>query len=253
MNLNTLNTVFKQKSNKPCNNAAFTFGKLGHMREDMKRLYAAARELRNVEGQSAVARLLGESPQTVRNWETRGISKKGLLVSQRVIGCSANWLETGAGQMQARARTELPINVSSANVGARQIPLISYVQAGLMTETIDLYVAGDAEDWLLTDLDLSESAFALRIKGESMLPEFREGDTVIIDPSVEPLPGDYVVAKNGENEATFKRYRPRGTNDQGVKVFELVPLNEDYESIRSDATQVRIVGTMVEHRRYRKR
>lgn len=122
-----------------------------------------------------------------------------------------------------------------------------------MSEAVDPYQVGDADDWLLTDLDLSSHAFALRIKGDSMLPEFREGDMVIIDPSVNPLPGDYVVAKNGENEATFKKYRPRGVNEQGLQVFELVPLNEDYPSMRSDITPIRIIGTMVEHRRYRKR
>lgn len=144
-------------------------------------------------------------------------------------------------------------NVAPIPLGSRRIPLISYVQAGHMTEAVDPYSVGDGADWLLTDLDLSAHAFALRIKGDSMLPEFREGDTVIIDPCVHPLPGDYVVAKNGENEATFKKYRPRGVNEHGQQVFELVPLNEDYPSMRSDITPIRIIGTMVEHRRYRKR
>ncbi len=144
-------------------------------------------------------------------------------------------------------------NVEPVPAGTRRIPLISYVQAGFMTEAVDPYFAGDGEDWLLTDLELSSNAFALKIKGDSMMPEFREGDTVIIDPAVAPLPGDFVVAKNGDNEATFKKYRPRGANEQGQHVFELVPLNEDYPSMRSEITPIRIIGTMVEHRRYRKR
>ncbi len=86
-----------------------------------------------------------------------------------------------------------------------------------------------------------------------MLPDFREGDVVIIDPELAPTPGDFVVAKNGENEATFKKFRPRGLNEHGEQVIELVPLNEDYPSIRSDAQPFRIIGTMVEHRRYRRR
>lgn len=160
------------------------------------------------------------------------------------LGCSVSDLFAGA---------EGESNVASVPLGTRRIPLISCVQAGAMTEAVDPYALGDASDWLLTDLELSANAFALRIKGDSMLPEFREGDTVIIDPAVQPLPGDFVVAKNGENEATFKKYRPRGINEQGQQVFELVPLNEDYPSMRSDLTAIRIIGTMVEHRRYRKR
>lgn len=219
------------------------------MHPQMKRLYKAAQELKNVTGQSAVAKLIGATAQTVHNWEQRGISKQGMVTAQRVIGCSASWLETGQGPM---ALTGMG-NVSPAPAGSRQIPLISYVQAGLWTGIVDNYQPGDADEFLLTDLELSESAFALEIKGDSMLPEFKPGDRVIIDPSIAPQPGDFVVAKNGQEEATFKKYRPRGMTEGGEMIFELVPLNEDYPSMRSDVTPIRIVGTMVEHRKYRRR
>lgn len=248
-----LNTMFKRESNVLCNNGLFSTLKICSMHEQMERLYEAARILRGVEGQSAVARLLNASPQTVKNWESRGISKDGMITAQEVFGCSSTWLKSGTGEMVAESAEQQTVNVTRVPMGTRRIPLISSVQAGAMTEAIDPYALGDAAEWMLTDLDLSQNAFALRIKGDSMLPEFREGDTVIIDPAVAPLPGDYVVAKNGENEATFKKYRPRGVNEQGQQVFELVPLNEDYPSMRSDLTAIRIIGTMVEHRRYRKR
>lgn len=164
----------------------------------------------------------------------------------------------GCGIADLYAATEGVSNVVAAPVGMRRIPLISYVQAGAWTEAVDPYAVGHAFDWMLTDLDLSSSAFALEVKGLSMYnptseDSFNEGDRVIIDPNVCPKPGDFVVAKNGENEATFKKYRPRGMNAAGEQVFELVPLNPDYESLRSDITHIRIIGTMVEHRRYRKR
>lgn len=174
----------------------------------------------------------------------QGASEEMLRKIAHALGCTVADLFAG---------TEAAANVAPAPLGTRRIPLVSYVQAGHMTEAVDPYALGDADEWMLTDLDLSANAFALKIKGDSMLPEFREGDTVIIDPVVPPLPGDYVVAKNGENEATFKKYRPRGVNEHGHQVFELVPLNEDYPSMRSDITPIRIIGTMVEHRRYRKR
>lgn len=144
-------------------------------------------------------------------------------------------------------------NVAPSAIGIRRVPLISHIQAGLWCEVVDSFLPGDANDWLLTDMDLSSSAFALEIKGLSMLPEFNPGDRVIIDPEVAPLPGDFVAAKNGEEEATFKKYRPRGMDAHGNTIFELVPLNEDFPSMRSDITPIKIVGTMVEHRKYRKR
>lgn len=215
----------------------------------MDRLYRAARELKGINGQAALARALNASSQTLHNWELRGISKQGLVLAQKVIGCSVSWLESGTGAMAIGGES----NVSPATLGVRQIPLISYVQAGAWTDVVDNFHPGDAEEFLLTDLELSGNAFALEIKGDSMLPEFKPGDRVIIDPVVQPQPGDYVVAKNGEDEATFKKYRPRGVNERGDVVFELIPLNEDYPSMRSDVTPIRVVGTMVEHRKYRRR
>lgn len=144
------------------------------------------------------------------------------------------------------------VNTEPAPMGVRKIPVISAIQAGMWAEIVDQFQPGDADDWLTTDLELSSSAFALTIRGDSMLPEFNPGDRVIIDPDVSPHPGDFVAAKNGEQEATFKKYRPRGMDAAGNMVFELIPLNDDYPTLRSDVDHIRIVGTMVEHRKYRR-
>ena len=243
-----LNTMFINKSNTVCNNTLFSSAKIQVMHPQTERLYLAAKELKKVEGQSDVARLLNISPQTLNNWEARGISKNGLLAAQKIVGCSAHWLETGFGPMSMSGSESA--NVTPALAGTRKVPLVSYVQAGFMKEMV---AQAAASEWLLTDLELSENAFALSIKGDSMLPEFKEGDRVIIDPAVQPQPGDFVVAKNGAEEATFKKYRPRGLNERGDEVFELIPLNDDYPSMRSDVTPLKIIGTMIEHRRYRKK
>ena len=69
------------------------------MHEQMTRLYTAAKDLRDVEGQSAVAKILNMSPQTLNNWEARGISNEGLLKAQEIIGCDAIWVRDGKGEM----------------------------------------------------------------------------------------------------------------------------------------------------------
>ena len=192
--------------------------------------------------QEALASELGVTKGNVSAWEN-GRHKPRLeqiLAIARLTG----------QQLPPEARG---VNVVPAAIGGRQVPLISYVQAGGWTGAVDTFEPGDAHEFLSTDLDLSGSSFALQIKGDSMLPEFREGDRVIIDPEVTPQPGDYVVAKTIDDEATFKKYRPRTINQDGEMVFELVPLNEDYPSMRSDAVPIKIIGTMVEHRKYRRR
>lgn len=181
--------------------------------------------------------------------KTKAFTASNNQRAAKLLGVSAEWLATGDGDV----RQPTPSQLAPAAIGSLRIPLISYVQAGVWTGVVDTYQPGDADEFLLTDLELSANAFALEIKGDSMLPEFKAGDRVIIDPAISPAPGDFVVAKNGAEEATFKKYRPRGINEHGDIVFELVPLNEDYPSMRSDQVPIRIVGTMVEHRKYRKR
>lgn len=95
--------MFKEKAIAMFNNTMFTFSTIDSMSEpihaSVERLYLAAREIRAVTGQSAVARLLDQTPQTVKNWEKRGISEGGALIAQRRIGCDANWLLDGRGAM----------------------------------------------------------------------------------------------------------------------------------------------------------
>ena len=77
---------------------------------------------------------------------------------------------------------------------------------------------------------------------------------MIIDPMVPPRPGDLVVAKrDNDQEATFKRYRLRSQDEQGRDVIELKPMNPDWPTLIIDRNNPgHIVGTMVEHRRYRR-
>lgn len=69
------------------------------MHPTMERLYSAAKKLKGVEDHASVVTLFNESPQLITNWEKRGISKGGMMKAQRIVGCSALWLETGEGVM----------------------------------------------------------------------------------------------------------------------------------------------------------
>lgn len=144
-------------------------------------------------------------------------------------------------------------NMEIAQPDIHRLPVLSYVQAGVWTEPNEIREYDGNMAFITTDLELGERAFAIVIQGKSMEPEFVEGDMVLIDPD-EPLhPGDFVVAKNGDEKATFKKYRPRGVGEDGTDIFELSPLNDDFPTLRSDRQHIQIIGTMVEHRRRRKR
>lgn len=198
-----------------------------------------------------LASVMGLSYQAVKkvlDGNTTAFTASNNAEVSRILGINSDWLATGKGAM----RPHTDANSAPAEIGSRRIPLVSYVQAGDWSEPHSPIAAEEPAEYLLTDMKLSENAFALEIKGRSMTPEFNPGDRVIIDPAVAPSPGDYVAAMNGGHEAVFKKYRPRSTDGMGNVVFELTPLNPDYPVMRSDECVIRIVGTMVEHRRYRK-
>ena len=180
------------------------------------------------------------TPQTVNGWfKTGRMDKKWLSIVGSILGVD---LLTGvAGKFDA--------NVRRVPTGVREFPVISYIQAGTLTEASNPYGPGDGFDVEFGEDGPSRWAFFLEIKGDSMEPDFRIGDRVLIDPEVQPGPGDYVAAKNSKREATFKKYRVRGISERGHEVFELIPLNEDYPVLRSDEHHLTIIGTMIEHRR----
>lgn len=86
--------------------------------------------------------------------------------------------------------------------------MISYVQAGALAEKNPIEAFDGSLEYILTDSDISEYTFALRIEGDSMEPDFKAGDIIIVDPEVEPTPGEFVVARNGGAQATFKKVSP---------------------------------------------
>ncbi|MGZ3184385.1 MAG: helix-turn-helix domain-containing protein [Telluria sp.] len=144
-------------------------------------------------------------------------------------------------------------NVIPALAGSRPIPIISAVQAGQLRDMEVPYAPGDGFAVEYTNQKLSRWAFGLEVEGLSMTPMFQPGDRIIVDPELSPNPGDFVVARNGSNQATFKKYRPRGTDVNGEMIFELVPLNDDYPTMRSDIDHLIVIGVVTEHRKQLRR
>lgn len=180
-----------------------------------------------------------QSWQSIEDGKT--LKPRNIVGIAKALKCDAGWLMNGG--------TFMPM----AEVGSRRVPLISYVQAGALAEKNPIEAFDGSLEYVLTDLDVSNFTFALRIEGDSMEPDFKAGDVIIIDPELEPTPGEFVVAKNAGQQATFKKYRPTYTDIKGCQHFELVPLNDDYPVINSDQQPLVIIGVMIEHRIYRRK
>lgn len=210
-----------------------------------ERIRSRRKELKLTQKDLANA-LKNVSHVAVSQWEsnTTKPNAENILDLSTVLQCEISWLLRGQGES----------NVLPASIGMTKVPLISYIQAGVWTGIEDFRETCGDYEYILTDLDVSENAFALEIRGDSMTPDFIEGDVVIIDPSEQPHAGEFVAAINGSYEATFKKYRPLGEVDQFRREhFELIALNPDYPKLSTRKQEIRIIGTMVEHRIYRRK
>lgn len=182
----------------------------------------------------------------------RNFKKEDARKYARAFNVSVTWLVYGEGRGPSDEAG--PGNV--APVATRRVPLISWIEAGKMTEVTDPWEIGSGEEEVSLDKarDVGPRAFALSVRGDSMYSlvgphSFSEGDTIIVDPDAPLSPGCFVVAKSDiEESATFKKYRPRGVDSKGVEVIELTPLNDDHPAIiLNSANPGRIIGRVKRH------
>ena len=114
-------------------------------------------------------------------------------------------------------------NTSAGPSIGGQVPLISDVQAGMYRDFVDNFHPGDdGKELISTSVPVKRYTFALRIVGDSMEPDFQEGMILIVEPELEPNPGDFVIAKNASEETTFKQLVKDGSD------WYLKPLNDRY-------------------------
>ena len=118
-----------------------------------------------------------------------------------------------------------------------RVPLISWVQAGAFSEAVDLLQPGFAEEMVDTTVRARSHTFALRVSGDSMEPDFPAGTILIVEPELEAHAGDYVIVKNGAEEATFKQLVRDGAD------WYLKPLNTRYP-IKAWDNSIHIVGVV---------
>ena len=196
----------------------------------------------------------------------KGISRSDLYMllertPQQIIAvCTGN--KTIGNRLARDIETVLSLEVNSLDIDqnveelslslrTKRIPIISWVHAGDPHDTGD----NDYSETMIVDGYIPDGCFGLRVNGDSMIPEFNEGDPIVINPSKHPKPGDFVVARvcsvAGSCETTLKQYALVGVDEYGREVFELRPLNPLYAPLRSDKLQIEVIGVVIEnHKKY---
>lgn len=140
-------------------------------------------------------------------------------------GVTVEWLLSGNPELSP-FRNKISENKNAymnknLEMQAWKVPVINWVKAGEFTECIDNYLSDEDQEWIGITTKPQAHTFALQVKGDSMEPLFVEGMLIIIEPGLEAIPGDYIIAMNGK-EATFKQFIKDGAD------YYLKPLNDRY-------------------------
>ncbi len=165
-----------------------------------------------------------------------------LLVYARKLGIDPKELLFTAYHQKAPAEFKEYFEkkvVRETPVAYNKVPVLTWAQAGAFSSGTDQYpYPGVAGEYVETDLQ-GRHLFAMRVADDSMEPLFHEGEVLVVDPEVQPQPGDYaIVKKDREEEATFKQLKKfRG-------VWILHPLNPRYED-QEMSKEMRVVGKVV--------
>ncbi|HCQ9622173.1 TPA: helix-turn-helix domain-containing protein, partial [Acinetobacter baumannii] len=202
-----------------------------------------------------LARAVGVKPPSVSDWlsgKSKTMEGENLLKASKFLGVNPNWLASGNGsphEMIKKTNEEDLSNILFRDLKLHKIPVLDYVQAGFWHEVA--YDGSSPHSYTYTDyVSCSpESIFSVIVQGKSMEPDFKEGDMLIVDASINPKPGSYVIAQNGSHEATFKKYRVLAHDEYGRDVFELIPINSDFPTLSSVTHDIRIIGVVVRHMR----
>lgn len=176
-----------------------------------------------------LAKKTGISKSNISNYMSGRYAPKqeGIYAIAQALGVSPNWLMGLENQ-------DKTINVYSS------------VHAGIPNEMIDNIV--DTEELSEELLNSEKFYFGVKVKGDSMLPEYIEGDTLIVEKSSSCESGDDCIVSIGGDEAFLKRIyiSPNSLTLQALN-SKYPPINFTNDEII--AKNVVIIGIVRELRR----
>ena len=143
---------------------------------------------------------------------------------------------------------EFALNNSSSNSAI--VFVYGTIPAGVPMECIEDII--DTEEISIDMLKGGKQYFGLKVKGNSMTPDYLDGDTLILLKQDDCESGDDCVVMVNGNNGTFKRVFK---NENGII---LQPLNSEYQPIiytneQIEQLPVKIIGIVEEIRRKKRR
>ena len=191
--------------------------------------------------QKELAQKSGVKQSVISDLETGNAKSTGSILEL------ANALGVTAEELKKGALDDISL-INVLPVAPRMAPVLSWVQAGTMTN-VQAFDMSQVEEWLPIPDGDCEKCFYLKVQGLSNYPEFHEGDYILVDPTLpfgDMNSGDIIVVRKFD-DATFKRLviEPDGTKYlQAINPEfkpNIIPLDQDCEFVGEVVDCIRYV------------
>lgn len=208
-------------------------------------------EARNKAGytiKQLAAKTVDLSPSRISNWE-QGTRKPGPAEVKQL----AVLLNVSPAYLLCLVDDDSISHEYSGSTISRALPLLNFSDVNTITSLNEaIETSRNNKELIPVTKTLSEKigthAFCLRLTDESMLPEFRVNDVVIIDPHLKPKPGQFILATlNNEEIPLLRKYRELEVKQIKNRRYELVSLNNDWPNVIVDHEKMKatIIGVVV--------
>ena len=171
--------------------------------------------------QGKLAEKLGLSRSTIAMYEIGG-SEPDLETLKNI----ASFFNVSVDYLMGREQ-KVDNNVAGVQLERQtvKIPVYGTIPAGVPIEMIEDSYIEDYEDISADLLRGGNTYFALRVRGDSMLPKFESGDILILKQTEDCESGAYCAVSINHTECTFKKVIKK------MNGLTLMPLNPDFEPL----------------------
>lgn len=193
-----------------------------------------------------IAQHFEHSEAAIQQWEMNRTvpSPEKLIRFARLTGADLLWVMTGNKDTESDplARAKEPLDGRNSAIPKLSLQQLADGAAKGKFASNDVTVAQFA---------CSAASFSIAIADTSNAPRFEPGDRVVIDPEVDPVPGDMVLGVAGAGQKpVFRKYRLEAGARANTVVLE--PLNPDWPREAGAASRIKILGVMSEHTKPRR-
>jgi phage repressor protein C with HTH and peptisase S24 domain len=164
-------------------------------------------------------------------------TRKVLIAIAQAAGVQLEWLLTGKGTMEAEPRESWPENHLTL------LPLYGAEgDAAAADQPEKLVQLAFCKEWLAKHGFKPEHLATIRVRGDSMAPTFRSGDTLVVDRQQTRVVDGQIYVIQDQQQLFIKRLQ-RGLGGR----VTLLSDNDRYPTLEADVDALSIAGTVVWH------